>query len=324
MATDLVIAGAGADGHGVLTGWHGSGGLPYARLVEIARRAGIANEYMPQPKNAATQLARAVKASAGGRLNVEPGAVDDDEERKPEARWWLVEPATRNARPGDVAGSIALVVSLYRTGEGVVELVFDTQNEAALASTIRHEFDERVGAEQLIASDITKWLNDVHRLALNAVRYGVGWYVPRAKRQIAEAIVESFVEVGWGESWMNPPCPVATSSQMATGIAKGLAAEVAEVMLDLKNTRDKLRAAKNDQKADIGPRAAETFMIRFSRCGARMVSHAAVLGKDLLAECQDVVHDAMIELDAVLEGGITADWNGTWSTIEHAGRRLAS
>lgn len=316
----LVVAGAGADGHGVLSGWRGEGGMTRGELASLAERAGLPTEWLPSPKDADVQLARAVKAVAQAT-----GMTDRQEKKRNRqvvevvewsARWLLITTSTGDERvAGGAYGNVALVVTLV-DGDAGPELTFDCPNPA-LVDQVREEFNMRVGAERYVASDITNWLTDVHRFRLEAVRYGFGWYVPRVHRAQAEAICQTFwTEARWGECWMDPPLPVATSAQLAMGISNGLIAEVAEVFADLIRQREILRAKRDDQTADIGPRAAENFMVRLTRIGARVCAYDTILGASGTAACKESIHDIMVELDTVLEGGVTGDWNGIWQKIE--------
>ncbi len=272
------------------------------------------------------QLTRAVQAVAQSGYRAECDRKQDQqivEERDWASRWMLTTRTTgETPRAGGKRGDIALVVTMYND-RGETELVFDCADDA-LVARVREEYEARIGAVQFTGSDITRWLNEVHREHLGAVRYGFGWYVPRRTRQIAEQICTVFWnEEHWGDAWCDPPLPVASTEQLAMGISNGLVAEVAEVMADLIKMREKIRPTKGDPKADIGPRAAETFMIRFARVGAHVVTFTHLLSADHLAHCREAIHDAMVELDTVLEGGVTEGWNGIWSGIEAAGKRAA-
>jgi hypothetical protein len=314
----LVVAGTGADGHGVIFGFRGLGAMTRGRLVDIARRCSLPPEWLPMPKEPQVQLTRAVRDVAGDTYNAERELKKSRqvvEAREWTSRWMLVRrvagEGTSVPQAGQTFGEIALVATLYPDGS----LEFD--GDEGLATAVRDRFDERVGAERYEAADVTRWINDVHRFHLDAVRYGAGWYVPRRYRQISERITEVFWgEERWGEAWMDPPLPVATSAQLSLGIANGLCSEVDEVLEDLAGQREARRKASDDPKADIGARAAETFMVRLSKVGSRIVAYADVMGADLVENCRERIHDAMVELDAALEGGVSEDWNGIWNRIE--------
>lgn len=309
----LVVAGAGADGHGVMAGCRGDGSMTRTQLVAYARQAGIPDECLPAPKDADVQLARAVGSVAGGTYDAKRIRKCDQtvaEARDWSARWALVSSTTTAISAGDKFGDVALVVTLY-TDKPEPELVFDCDNDA-LVDAVRADYDKRIGAAAYVAADITKWLADLYRYHMGAVRCGLGWYVPRASRSIAESIEQVFNrEANWGKDWVSPPLPVATSAQLARGIANGLIDEVGEVMGELITARERARAKKPN--GDIGTRAAETFMIRFTRIGARVVSYVGLLDRESLASCHEAIHDAMVTLDTILDGGVDETFNGIWT-----------
>lgn len=319
-----VAAGAGADGHGVISGYRGLGGMQRGTLVALARRAGLPSEWLPLPKEPRVQLARAVAsvASEFGRLvarQEKKAQRQVAEAREPVSRWFMIRDVASSGggKAGEAYGNIVAVVTLYDAG-GLPELVFDTDN-AQLERRVREDFEERINAVMFDAVDVTRWLNEVHRDRLDAVRYGFGWYVPRVHRAEAEEICTAFWnEARWGESWCDPPLPVATSAQLAVGIANGLMMEVDEILEDLSQRREKIRADRPGEKppADIGPTAAENFMIRFGRVSQRIVAYSDLLGADGVEECRDRINDAMIELDAVLDGGVDA--NAEWTRAQAA------
>lgn len=326
---DLVVAGIGADGHGVMTGFRGDGPLVRSRLLDMGRRSGIDETWMPPAKDAKVQLSRAIR-----KIALHHGMSAEPEKKKNrqvvEARdwascWSIISSGGEGAAPraGEAFGRRTLVATLFDDAQGQ-SIEFDPPDHP-LAVAVQEEYDRIIGAEVFQAADVTGWLNRIHRDLLLGVRYGAGWYVPREHRAIAEQIAETFwVEERWGEAWMYPPLPVASSDQLSRGIAFGLQAEVDEQLALLGAQRRRLREMRgghdrngnaveggaHDDKGelvDIGARAAESFAVRFARVGHRVAAYAAQLGDDLVAECTARIHDAMIEIDAVLEGGATKD-----------------
>jgi hypothetical protein len=310
--TNLVVAGAGADGHGVLCGYRGEGAMQRSTLADLARRAGLPEQWLPAPKEARVQLQRAV----AGVASAQGLSAERDVKRDRNVAWvsrWMLVSANTNDDPtvGAPFGSIMLVVTLADDGT----LAFETGDTDVLSTMVRAEYERRVGAELYQASDVTRWLHEIHRERLGGVRYGAGWYVPRAKRSVAEAITQVFWgEARWGEAWMDPPLPVASSEQLSIGIANGLIAEVGEVIAELENQRVRRREA-NGPAADIGPSAAEGFLVRFRYVGKRVDAYAELLGPDRVTECLDTIADAMIALDSVIEGGVI-DALGRWRDPE--------
>jgi hypothetical protein len=315
-----LVAGAAAEGNGILVGWQGEGDITRTRLVALATQAGIPLGWLPSPKDPAVQLTRAVRAVAGGLYNCERAKKMHARvgEREWSSRWSLVrrvDDAGMMPVAGEKFGTIVLVVTLYVTrdadGERSAELDFDAPDPALIAS-VRAEYDTRIGAERYVASDITRWLAETIRYYLDGVRYGGNWYVPRQHRMLAEAICQTFQAAGWGRSWMSPPLPIATSDQLARGVANGLQGEVGDVVGEIAHLRD---LAKADGKVDIGERAATSAMIRLRGIGERIVAYADMLGETLVEECRFTIHDAMVDLDGVLGAH---DFEREWSEVATA------
>lgn len=323
---DLVVAGAGADGHGVMCGFGGDGPLTRDTVIDLARRSTIDESWFPPAKDAKVQLTRAMRTVAG-RHGMNAEAFKKKNRQTVEARDWsscwcmIAANAEQTVRAGEAFGHIVFVATLFDDDAGQ-ELQFDLP-EHALAIEVRAEYERLTGAELYQAADITGWLAHIHRDMLGGVRLGFGWYVPREHRAIAEQIADTFWnEARYGERWICPPLPVATSAQLQRGIADGLCAEVDEQLALLDGQRRKLRAARGGFDAngvafdggwydetgklvDIGSRAAESFAVRFARVGHRIGYYATQLGDALVSDCNMRIHDAMIEIDLVLEGGAT-------------------
>lgn len=304
-----LVAGAAAEGNGVLVGWSGRGELTRARLIEIATGAGLPVEWCPRAKDPAVQLTRAVRAAAGGLYNAEqpPRPVElAPGERAWTSRWVLVQRALSDliVTVGATYGQIALVATLY--GD---TLEIESEDEV-LARRVRDDFQARIDGERFVAADVTAWLVSVLRENMDAVRYGGNWYIPRVWRSLAETLCTAFQTAKWGHNWMVPALPIATSAQLSAGLAHGLEAEVDEVLADI--FADRARA-KEEGRLDIGQRAAETFMVRLRGVGQRVVGYTDLLG-GFVDELRFRIHDAMIELDKVLDGGL--DFAQQWAMVE--------
>ncbi len=311
-----LVAGAIAEGYGILVGWMGAGEMTRAEKLERIARAGLPKEWAFDAKDPGVQLTRAVKAAAGQAYNCEQEKKRDQqvvEAREHASRWFMVSRTADDARVGAKFGDIALVVTLY-TDKPEPELVFDEQSNADLVAAVRKEFTDRIGAERYIASDISRWLWTTMKQHCGAVKYGGNWYVPRKHRDTAIALVEAFKT--WGENWMDPPLPIATTSQLAQGLANGLRAEVDEELRKLEHQRKLVREKTNDPKADVGERAATNFMQRFRVIGERVCAYEAILGADMVATCREKVRVAMMELNELLDGGIVERFANIWDEIK--------
>lgn len=311
--TNDMVAGAAAEGYGVLVGWSGSGELTRGRLVQIATSVpGFDAAWLPSAKDPGVQLTRAIHAAQSGMYGAERVAKSswraDLEPREWSSRWLLVRRAdSADTSLGASYGSIALRATLYVTATGH-DLDLETAVDG-LAAAVRSDFDRRVDAEIYAAADVTAWLADTIRDRLDGVRYGGNWYIPRRTRALVSALCEAFRAVGWGRAWMTPALPIATSSQLAIGLANGLADEAGEIGGEIRAARDKAIAAN---RADIGDRAAENFVARLRDVGRRMATYANLLGDDGIHACHVAFCDTAIELTSVLP---SLDPEAEWSRL---------
>lgn len=312
-----LVAGAVAEGYGILVGWTGAGEMTRAEKLERIKRAGLPVEWAFDAKDPGVQLTRAVKSAAGNAFNCEQEKKRDAqviEAREHASRWFMVTRSADDARVGAKFGDIALVVTLY-TDKAEPELVFDEDSNADLVAAVRKEFSERIGAERYIASDISRWLWSTLKAQCGAVKYGGNWYVPRKHRDTALSLVDAFKS--WGENWMDPPLPIATTTQLAQGLANGLRAEVDEELRKLEHQRKLVRDKTGDPAADVGERAATNFMLRFRAITERVCAYEAILGADMVATCRDKVRAAMMELNALLDGDIVERFALIWEEIRN-------
>ena len=315
-----VVAGAVADGHGILTHWSGSGPLTVARIREIAEPAGVDAKALPKtrkPKSYANQAVSEIAADRGYSASKEK--VDQYAKRNYDHRWRLYAHAA-GAGVGEAAGHVVLVVTL-RDGE------LSTEGDTAAGQAVEARFGELSGAEQLEAGHVTIWLGNYLRDHLDAVKYGGCWYVKRAQRPAAEALVNAFSSA-WGDNWMNPPTPLATSAQLAKGIAQGLAGEVDATVTELAAANARAAAEKasavaagRDTKAlrHVGEKAAQGYLRRFREHAERVRLFAELLGAELVASSKAKVEAAVKTLDAI----VGEDYQGTgarfaliWDEIE--------
>ena len=285
-----LVAGAAADGNGILTHWTGAGAETLATLGEYCDAAEVPAKYRPKAKKPETQANLAVN-----EVGIELGLTVRREKKKDlvhgdaayDRRWFLSEP-NHAAGAGESAGTVVLVVTL--DGD---TLKFDVQTEAA--EKIAARFLDLCGREVLQAGHITSWLGGYIRDCLGGVRYGGSWYVPRETRGKAEKLISTFAPK-WGSEWMNPPLPIATSAQLAAGIAAGLKAEVDATLTEL----DSAAAATKEKK--VGEKAAVNYLSKFRAHGERVLAYGQLLGEDLVADCKKKVADAVAKLEGSLDG----------------------
>lgn len=293
-----LVAGAAAEGHGVLVGWNGRGPLTHARLCELAVAAGLPEDVMPSPREVATQARRAVKAFAGAEL------VFYTEDR---GRKWRLERPVSSAKPGEKSGDVAIVVTL----EGNI---VKCEGDETLSVQIEAEFKRLVADGLHQSTDISRWLvDDVLRGHLSAAKYGGNWYVPRRHRAIAERVVSTF-DGEWGCDWMNPALPVATSAQLAQGLARGLAEEIAEIVAESAEARAE---AQGKGKDDLGKTKAAGLLLKLRAATERVIAYGQLLGERLVADCREAIRAETVKLDEVTNDGISERFAAVWDEIEY-------
>lgn len=263
-----MVAGAGAEGHGVLIGFDGRKPMAHATLCGLAREAGMPEAWLPSVREPATQARRATHYQVRSHLTFYT------EER---GRKWRLERPIDTAAPGEKSGEVALVVSLNDDG------TIDTHGDRELAAAVRERFDMLIGGAVHRATDITAWLREVLRYRLSAVKYGGNWYIPRRHRATAERICETFHRAGWGENWMVPALPIATTEQLAQGLANGLAGEIAEIIDEVDEAKA-TAAAKDKPMAEM---TASRLLVQLRNVAERVCQYGALLGDKHVAACRD-------------------------------------
>lgn len=287
-----VVAGAVAEGNGILTHWTGADELTRGKLVELATAAELPDSWLPKAKSAETQahlavttVARELKLDAKRekKTHKDAGAAYD-------TRWRITDASTAGNDAGQSAGSITLVVTL---NEG--ELTFAGDED--IATKVTAAYKDLTDREVLQAGHVTTWLGGILRDRLGGVKYGGCWYVPVATRPAAEKIINAFAPA-WGTDWMNPPTPIATSEQLARGIANGLAAEVDNTLRELAKDGSKCKGGK------VGETAAITYLRRFKDHGAKALAFGHLLGEKLVKEVKTKIATATAQLDGLIDDGM--------------------
>jgi hypothetical protein len=316
-----LVAGAAAEGHGILVGWTGAGDMTRAQMGERIDAAGVPREWMWDAKDPGVQLTRAVRAASGNEYNCEQEKKKESqvaEAREWSSRWMLVSRSvTANeggTRVGQTFGNVALCVTLY-TDKPDPELVFDEGADEELIERVRAEFTSRIGEQRYVASDVSRWIKETLRKRLDAARYGGNWYVPRIHRATAERLVDAFKN--WGSDWMDPPLPIASSDQLAKGLANGFKRDVDDILGTLEAQRKERR--KNDPEAEIGEVAAQSFITKLRGVLERCHHYSVLLGDDCVNDVRERVRVAMTELSAALDEStlaINARFSNIWDEVK--------
>lgn len=305
-----LVAGAAAEGHGAITDWLGRGSRTGGAIAKMLEGI-IPADWLPAPKEPATQLGRAVQSVAGIRYTAKPVRKSRDPEvRATEtwlARWILVSlPVAEGVRAGEAFGEIVLVATLRgdvvegQALNAVLECSTEPTDDPALYSerrtlceAVRTSYHTLVSTQVHQASDITRWLGLTLRRRLNCIRYGRSYYIPAETRDVAEALVNAFRSDGWGHSWMYPALPVATTAQLSLGLAMSLALDVqdlaTEVLLDRQEARD-------NGRGDMGK-----IMLQNRRNALDVIRSRVNFYSDRLGEARPEVEGPIRDLMAVFE-----------------------
>lgn len=306
-----MVAGASAEGHGVLVGWRGAGDLTRAQIASTLAGAGLPSSWIPEAVSARSQASRALSTLG---LEVTP-------EKKSKAQvveitdhdWrWIVSRPNYGGGVGDKSGDIVLVATLV--GDRL-----DLDGEEELAALVRAEYSERIGSEICKSSDITGWLQSVILKELDGVRYGVGWYVPRRHAATANTLCQAFERAGFGaeDSWISPALPVATGDELRSGLLKGLSSEVAAVVRQVAMERDTART--KEDRDDIGNKRAATFLGQLRTVGKRVIAFGNLLGADRVATLRDTIRAAIENLESSLseeDAAIVSRFQNIWDELE--------
>lgn len=300
--TDL-IAGAVAEGHGVLVCWSGAQrrGAMHARsqitrgkIVAALESIGRA-DLAPNAKSAHAQAGRAVQALSARGYDVKAATRESCPELQPGQCRWTIGKVNHAGAVGTEYGTIALTVTLT---DGV--LAFD--GDETVAAIVLSDFNARTAGDVYQGADVTLWLGSILRRKHAAVEYGMGWYVPAGQRVAATALCAALAETGFGTSWVGgngrPALPIATCDELRDGILRGLTEEV-ETLLDRLATERE--AARETRKAgDIGERRAATFLSELREITKRIAAYGEMMGAARVAAARDQVRAAIVELEGVL------------------------
>lgn len=309
-----LVAGAAAEGNGVLVGWRGKGDMTRAAIATVLERAGLPTEWTPEAVSAEAQASRALATLKpdGFTVRTEKKKQRQVVELKECDARWLVDSPNFGAGVGDKSGDVVLVATL--TGDKL-----ELEGDEALAERVRAEYKARTDAELCKSADITTWMQNTLVEKMDAVRYGVGWYVPRVHAALAGTLCKAFEDAGWGaeDSWISPSLPIATGDQLRTGILRGLTAEVKDVLDRLSKEREIAKTKEN--REDIGPKRAVTFLNDLKTVGRRVVGYGTLLGAERVSSLRTAIADAVAVLETSLseeDRAIVERFANVWDEIE--------
>lgn len=297
-----LIAGASAEGNGILTGFSGRGPMTRAALLATLAKAGFPAEWAPAAKsahahagrilNALNQLGYVCRADTKRHKGRTAVGADDTafglvvaNDAKLEgkhyhadavvrqvggiptwaARWEVAAGRGREAEVGAAFGTVVMIATLDQNGE----LFLECDNDG-LTRRVREDFEARRNAEEFQASDVSAWLASILVSKFHAARLGGNWYVRREYANNAERLLTVF-SLGWGQNWLLPALPVATTEQLCEGLALGLLNECQAI-------RDEYHALRD--KGDVSSRRAETLYGDVKSLAVRAYGLATVIGDE--------------------------------------------
>lgn len=273
LNTGDLIAGAVAEGRGVLISWAGSGKIKRAELL-VALAEINRSDAAPPAKSARAQAGRAALA-----LNSR-GFVCRAANRplKGETPWpagvsarWIAGTLARGATADASLGQRSLVVDLHDNG------ALSFEGSAYLADQVRADYEARCADDIYTSADLTAWLDRTLRYTHHGVAYGVTVYVPAGEAESAKELVKAVSKL-WGTQWMRG-LPVATEDELIRGLTVGLAGEIESVCEALALAR---AAAVEDGKM-VGPRRAQTLLRQTEDIRERVKGYALMLGDSAVA-----------------------------------------
>lgn len=307
-----MVAGAAAAGEAVLVGWSGKGELTREQISARLETAGLPTNLTPAARTAHAQAGRSTTEACGTKYDVTAerrGSLPEG--AAPYAARWNISTPIHGAAIGQPASTTIGCVTLMADG------TLATEGPADLCAAIQAEYQRRIAGEVFQSADVTAWMRGVVCGTLGGVQLGGVYYVPRTGAARAEALCTSVAAV-WGTNWITPALPVATSDQLRRGLVRGLSDEAAEILADLATQRKIAAQTAADGKrktADIGTRAAATFMLKLRTVAERALSYGALLGPELVTELRATVLAALETVEPLMDPAAQRGWL-IWEELE--------
>ena len=331
-----MVAGAVAEGHGILTGFTGRGVMTRATLLATLAEAGMPAEWAPAAKSAhahagrvlnalnqsgyvcradtkrrkertavgtadaATAMAVAMDAKAEGRHYDADAIVRYQTNGIPTwaARWEVAIGRGRAAEVGAAFGTVVMIATLDQRGELLLEC-----DDEALTRRVREDFEARRSSEEFQAADVSAWIKSTLVNRFRAAQLGGNWYVRKQYAGEAERFLAAFAR-RWGENWILPALPIATTDQLRVGIANGLIGEANALLAEYRE----LLTAKQDKSgtALASSKTATALHAKVVALGERAVGFGYVLGNAYVMRVRETLAKIAGEIAESIRGPVTS------------------
>lgn len=291
-----MVAGAAAAGEAILLAFRGRGELARKAHVSAIVQAGFPAALAPKVKSCHAHAARALETLQGRgyvvRADRSRGSARLAQRPLPtwSARWTVIE-VRHGSEVGTVGGSVYLTAELH--GD---ELRLEGPSETCAA--IQASYRKFVDGEIYDATDVSSWLRSTMISEFRAAPLGGCWYVKRRYAAAAERLVQAMAGTGWGQDFMLPGLPVATTDQLKAGIALGLRDEVNTLIDEYREARD--HAA--EERKTISSRAATALHDRLTKLAERVASFGVLLGEHHTRPLRDQLVKASEEIQEHMSG----------------------
>ncbi len=270
-----LIAGAVAEGNGIIFAWRGSGELTLGQIEDLCAKHNLSH-LVPESKSTHALAARAIRSAIGSGYALK--ALSKPKGAAYAARWaWSTVDGHADLNLNDNSGQVAGIAQLNLDNTLVCEGVHSTK--------IGEEYNRLKNGEVFSAIDITNWIAGFVRSA-NGIKLGTAHYLPSNVVSTYEHFIVDLSN-NWGDDWLLPT-PIATTEQLRIGLSKGLFAEYNDLLSELQSAD---KAAKERKAVGLGVRAATSFVRKFTELQERAKGFAVLIG----AERVNVVVQACAE-----------------------------
>jgi hypothetical protein len=297
----MAVAGAVASGKGYM--WNGCGEATRGDLRAVLLAANLPEAWLPDPTTAVATaglvlrdenhrglIAKPERAVKGSRKRAKVIIGANGMPRAYLTRWTVQEPS--HGEVGETAGVIVATATVWSDGTLTVD------GDEHIKTRVETEYNRRRDAEVFEAGQVTAWLQSMLITRFDSLLY-FGWYVPAAHVAAMDRLYAAIDGV-WG-SW-RVPMPMVTCDALRAGLTKGLADEVAAVLVAVdKAHADGLKATP--RRMQITAAAAAGFVAQLQELAARAAKHVETLGGEYATKISAGIKAALESLKPLCDDG---------------------